>query len=293
MTRAADQVVTPDAVVVDVAPAGLATRVAAILIDLLLMGMAWFVVFFLAGLAVGVAAPGSSGVSPTVVVIAVLSLTFAVLFGYPVASETLWRGRTIGKAALGLRVVTTDGAPVRFRHAAIRAALSLVDFYATSGAAAVLTALMSRRTQRLGDLAAGTVVVRERTGAPRTQPVWFAPPPGWEDFATSLDVGALDARDYATVRQFLLRAPSLRVDARRRLAGDLASGLAVRLHRSLQGVDPEGFLWCVAARLQQRGVAPATRRSQVAAAPTPQQASGQPAAPSPAAPPRGPFAPPQ
>ena len=91
-------------------------------------------------------------------------LTFVVLWGYPTVMETLWRGRTIGKIALGLRVVTVEGAPVRFRHAAIRATLGLVDFLLTSGAGAVVSVLMTHRSQRLGDLVAGTVVLRERTG---------------------------------------------------------------------------------------------------------------------------------
>jgi uncharacterized RDD family membrane protein YckC len=92
----------------------------------------------------------------------VLLLVFALQFGYPVGFETLWRGRTPGKAAMGLRVVTVEGAPVRFRHAATRAAIGLLELTGTAGAIAVIASLSSARGQRLGDLAAGTLVIRER-----------------------------------------------------------------------------------------------------------------------------------
>jgi uncharacterized RDD family membrane protein YckC len=105
-------------------------------------------------------------------------LTFAVLWGYPTAMETLWRGRSLGKAALGLRVVTIEGAPVRFRHAAIRATLGVVDFLLTAGGAAVISVLLTPRSQRLGDLVAGTVVLRERTGLRPPVAVEFPVPGG-------------------------------------------------------------------------------------------------------------------
>ena len=98
----------------------------------------------------------------------VLPATFIVLWATRSSCETLWRGRTLGKAALGLRVVTVEGAPVRFRHAAIRATLGLVDFFAhVRRARCSRSLLLTRRSQRLGDLVAGTIVLRERTARPR------------------------------------------------------------------------------------------------------------------------------
>src|SRR4029079_11871859 len=111
----------------------------------------------------------SSGEEPSAAMVIVSVITsFAVFFGYPVACETLWNGQTIGKMALGLRVRTREGTPVRFRHAAIRASLGIVEFYVTFGLAALLSIPFTRDHQRLGDLAAGTVVMRERTAGAKT-----------------------------------------------------------------------------------------------------------------------------
>jgi RDD family len=167
--------------------------------------------------------------------------------------ETLWRGRTIGKAVMGLRVVTVEGAPVRFRHALVRAALGLVDFYATSGGAAVLCILATKRNQRLGDLAAGTLVLRDRVPRQSLAAVTFSPPPGWEPYAATLDVTALGPADYQAVRSFLLRAATLDPPTRDRLAREIATAVLPRLHHQPPpGIPAEGFLICVAARYQAR-----------------------------------------
>ena len=169
--------------------------------------------------------PAALGETPAVI----LSLVglFLIFFGYPIGCETLWDGRTVGKAALGLRVRTKEGAPVRFRHAAIRGALSLVDFWLTLGLAATLSVLLTRDSQRLGDLAAGTLVLRERTAASGTSAAFaFYPPPGWEPYAASLDVAAMTDEQYGLVRGYLLRATEMTPAARQHLALRLANPLA-------------------------------------------------------------------
>ena len=148
--------VSPEAVPLDLPEATVGSRGAALLIDWTLQGLILVVV--------GLAAQSAmqAAVLPDwVATTAGLVLTFLVWFGYPIAFETAWDGggRTPGKAALGLRVVTVEGAPVRFRHAAVRTALGLVDFVATFGLGAVVSSLVSRRHQRLGDMVAGTLVV--------------------------------------------------------------------------------------------------------------------------------------
>ncbi|HWB73158.1 MAG TPA: RDD family protein [Egibacteraceae bacterium] len=244
-------IVTPEAVRLDLETAGLGSRTAAALIDLTIQFSALYALGLAGALiaaSVGPGLPGWLGVT------LVLLLVFALLFGYPLALETLWRGRTIGKAALGLRVVTVEGAPVRFRHAFARAALGLVDFYATFGAAAVLSVLLSRRNQRLGDLVAGTVVLRERSAQRAPTSVRFAVPPGAESYAATVDPAGLTVDDYRTVREFLLRAPGLRPEVRADLAARIARPLAARVrHRPPAGVGPELFLACLAARYQRRG----------------------------------------
>ncbi len=247
-------VYTPEAVRVDLPIADVGSRTLSIIIDLVVMLTLLYVVLLLAVGALGVALSGAGTDAAWPVVVLVLLLNFLVLWGYPVGCETLFGGRTAGKAALGLRVVTLEGAPVRFRHAAIRGLFAFLDFYLLLGIPALITALVTRRAQRLGDLAAGTVVVKDRGGqAGSDQPVWWQVPPALQGYATTLDVRGLGAGDYALVRRFLLRAGDLRPEHRARVATDLANALAQRMrHQPPPGTHPEALLLCVAA-LMQRG----------------------------------------
>lgn len=238
--------VTPEAVPLDLQPAGLGSRFVGLLIDWAVQFLLGFAVLLL-GIGLSVGDFGGIGIA------LFFLLGFLVLLGYPVALETLWRGRTVGKAAMGLRVVTTEGGPVRFRHAAIRAALGLVDFMLTSGAAAVISVLATRNNQRLGDLVAGTLVLRERTGLPPPEAAEFTVPGGLEWYAASLDVSRMTADDYRALRAFLLRAPTLDYRIRYQLAVGLADPLSERV-RPLPptGIHPAWYLICVAAVYQQR-----------------------------------------
>ena len=277
-------IVTPEAVRLDFESANLGSRCIALLLDLLLQGVVLVVVLSAgAALSSGI----GDGLPDWVGIVMVLLLVFAVLWGYPIAFETLWRGRTLGKAAVGLRVVTREGAPVRFRHAAIRAALSLVDLWLTFGGAAVVSILATPRQQRLGDLVAGTLVLRERTAQRAPAPVRFAVPPGAESYAASIDASGMTADDYADVRAFLLRAASLAPDARARIGTQLARRVADKLaHTPPQGVTPELFLVAAATRYQQR-----TQPGGTQAAPRwPAAGMPSPAAPGPVAAPSGPPA---
>ena len=231
--------------------ATLGSRVLAILLDLSiqLTGL----VLLLLGLA-GVSAATSASLPGWVAAVIVTFLVFLVIFGYPAILETVWNGKTVGKRVLGIRVVTTEGAPIRFRQAAIRAALELVDFFIPPGGlVACVSVLLTRDDQRLGDLAAGTFVVHERTANPSAAPVWFPPPWGYESYAATLDVAALDAEDYELVRSFLLRANSLTSGARIQIAGRLARPIGRLVHQlPPPGMPDELFLACVAAAYQQR-----------------------------------------
>ena len=111
-----------------------------------------------------------------------LVLTFLILVGYPIAMETLWNGRTLGKAAMGLRVVTQEGGPIRFRHAAIRGIFGLIEIWIFLGSIAVVAIIFSKRNQRVGDMVAGTIVLRERSVASPGVAVSFPPPPGYEAY---------------------------------------------------------------------------------------------------------------
>src|SRR4051794_29693460 len=89
-------------------------------------------------------------------------VTVVVLIGYPTILETLTRGRTLGKLAVGLRVVADDGGPERFRQALVRALAGFLEFWTLLGSPALLTSMLNSRGKRLGDLFAGTIVIQDK-----------------------------------------------------------------------------------------------------------------------------------
>ena len=239
---------TPEAVVLQFETGGIASRLLAGLIDLAVQG----VVGLLLLLGFGILADAGVGFGGFGAALVYLFI-FLLLFAYPAAFETLWRGRTPGKAALGLRVVTVEGAPARFRHAAIRSILGLVDKWLLTGLVGVLALLFTERNQRLGDLVAGTLVLRERTGAKAPTAVRFPPPRGLEGYVATLDPAGVGDEEYRAVRAFLLRAATLPPAVRHQLAAQLAVPLVARLRTTPPyGVGPEVFLACVAAAAQAR-----------------------------------------
>lgn len=240
MQPAAPALVTPEAVVLDLRTATVASRSLAKILDVLIE--------LLAGL-VAVAVLTMSKASETTFIIVVSFLSFLAVFGYSAAWESLWRGRTPGKAALGLRVVTDEGAPIGPRHAIIRAVLGPVDIVI-----GVESMLLSSRDRRIGDVVAGTVVLRDKVpGATAAPPFWFTPPPGCETFATSLDTGRLSPADQAVIRSFLLRWWEFDDQSRLNLAAWLAGPLVARLApRPPAWLAPDLYLLCVMAARQRR-----------------------------------------
>jgi len=241
-----DGIVTPEAVVLDVETAGVASRVFAGIIDFAIqLGILW----------VGVMLLAISGIADTSSFnMGMVLLVAAVLMGYPVVSETLMRGRTIGKRALGLRAVTLEGAPIRFRHASLRMMGGLVDrFLPPLGVTGMLMVMGTARHQRVGDLIAGTMVIRDPDRTPLPPAVWFPVPVGLEAFAATIDPTAMTDQQYTVIRTFLIRNRELSVDARYSLAVDLAARAAVTLrHDGLGRVHPEAYLLCVISRYQRR-----------------------------------------
>lgn len=243
-------VITPEAVRLEFQAASVGTRSLALILDLMLQGLALTVI------SLGIGLVATTGVGPQLPewlgVTLLLLVFFAILWGYPTVFETTM-GRTPGKAAMGLRVVTREGAPVSFRHAAIRASFALIDLYGTVGGVAVLTVLLSRREQRLGDLVAGTLVLRERSAMPPPQPLRFTVPAGLEDYARSVDPAVIDAAGYQAIRTFLRRAGSFPPEVRWRVAREIAEPIVGRLgQRPPAQIGPELFLVCLAARYQER-----------------------------------------
>src|SRR5512142_2214205 len=212
------QVVTGEAVAIDLRVARLGSRTVAALLDAVVQVVA------MVGLLLALR-PVIEASDPTLVAALVLLVYVVGIVGYPVAFEALWRGQTPGKAAMGLRVVRDDGGPIRFRQALVRGLVGAVAERPGPflGAPAVVTMLVTERSKRLGDVLAGTVVLQERvpsTGAP----VPGMPPPlaGW---APTLDLSGLGDDLALAARQFLGRAGELSPAAREQLGGQLVAAV--------------------------------------------------------------------
>ncbi|MFI6107438.1 RDD family protein [Streptomyces sp. NPDC051310] len=211
---------TGDAVVLGLQPARLPSRALALLIDLAVVWAAYLLISV--GLAIATASLDEAAG------MAVSIATFLlVLVGAPIAVETLSHGRSLGKLACGLRVVRDDGGPIRFRHALVRGAMGVVEILMSFGVIACIASLVSARGRRIGDVFAGTLVVRERVPAARAMPV--PPPPPWlvGRFA-ALDLSAVPDELWLAVRQYLTRMRQLDPHVGRELAERLADELVAR-----------------------------------------------------------------
>lgn len=175
------------------------------------------------------------------------SASFAMIFFYDVLFEVLGGGRTPGKRANGLRVVRGGGRPITFSRSALRNVLRLIDIMPGMYAVGMTVIFISPRNQRVGDLAAGTYVVRDRVGyTPRTGRATERPQIDASPAAT-WDVTAISAQDVAAVRAFLERRYELRDDARRAIANELASRLRPRVGGVPSELLNEQFLELLAA----------------------------------------------
>lgn len=182
-------------------------------------------------------------------------LSFALLWGYYLLFEMIWNGQSPGKRWVGLRVLKGNGGPISFVDSAIRNLVRVVDFLPAYYGIGVIVMFLNNRAQRLGDLAAGTVVVRERNEVTLASLAATAPSPSTVqgDSSADLDVTPLTADDYDLIVRFFQRRSELanRAD----LACKLALVIAARLGLSLQERSPlaaEKFLEQVADACRRR-----------------------------------------
>lgn len=282
------------------APAGVGSRVIAALIDSLIQDIALVVLILL-----DVALAGSADVAAIAALVIVEVIL--VLAGYPIVFEWLSRGRTVGKLALGLRVVRDDGGPIAFRHALVRGLAGFILekpglLFPLTTLAGVITMSASGREKRMGDMMAGTVVLNERSS-----PQALAPLPTWvpvplQPWVVSLDMHRLDDRLALSARQFVTRAHAMSYAAQAAIGEELRRRvLAVTAPPPPAGTPTPVLLLSVLAERRRRAAgirSPAGPPSPVAPPAWPPTAP--PAGPSftkPAAPPArpqsdGPFAPP-
>lgn len=239
------RIATPEGVSLDLTLAGVGSRFSAGLIDLTIQ------LAILAALSGGfLIGGGFSGWSGA----AFLIFAFLLFAGYDVLFEVLNSGRTPGKGLNGIRVVCVDGSPVRFLTSTIRNVLRLIDmlFFYLVG---ITSILVTKRNQRVGDLAAGTLVVRERLAADSEKAHPYrnaaaAPQPQGE--WRSWDVGGVTDEELSAVRSFLARRYDLTPEARQQLADKLAEGLRQRVPGLADNVSSESLLLGLVAAKEHR-----------------------------------------
>lgn len=238
-----DDLVVGEGVALDVPAASFGPRVLAALVDVaitiaLLLGLL-ITLFQVTG-----------GTSATATIVAITS-TVTALVVWPVAWESLTRGRTPGKWAFGLRTVRTDGGPISGGHALMRSLLAVVEIWMLSAVPALISALVTGRGQRVGDLVAGTYVVRERAHLEPRVPTRM--PPELAQWARSADIAPLPRGLSVALRRVLAADAQLTPQSRERLVRDLAGRLTPLVSPPPpRGTHPMAFLAAVAAERRRR-----------------------------------------
>ncbi|MBB5830931.1 RDD family protein [Brachybacterium aquaticum] len=241
-----DALITGDAVLLDLRPASFAVRMVSAALDGVLQ------IGLLVGGALAVVwVAERSGMDDGFIAAGVLLSSILAYVGYPVLCELLLHGKSVGRLVMGTRVVRDDGGPVHVRQSVLRAVMAMLEIWSTSGAIALTCSVIDRRSRRLGDLLAGTMVIQERmrTLEPQRTEVPYA----LRDWARSADVGRLPLTLTQDIRAFLPRASTINPDSRHQLSRDL-------LQRTLPhvapapppGTPPEEFLAAVLAERSRR-----------------------------------------
>jgi uncharacterized RDD family membrane protein YckC len=218
------EVVTGEAVVLEVPCARFPSRVLALAVDLGIQ--LTMIIVLLIIVALSAAHQGMNGAAVAAITITGIVL---ILVGYPIVWETATRGRSPGKLALGLRVVSDDGGPERFRQALVRGLATVVDFWLVPfiGVPALICSLLSAKGKRLGDVFAGTFVVQQRLPARRgAAPVTS---PELADWASSLELSGLSDQTAAVAGRYLSRLPELAPGARSELGDRISAAVRAQV----------------------------------------------------------------
>jgi len=241
------EVRTPESIAFSYELAGVGSRFLAVVVDLIVQVVILLLLLwgFLAGVAhvpaIGAVIPktsaGSDRLASSLVSALIVAIVFIIFFGYFILFEALWNGQTPGKKLLGIRVVRDGGYPVDFMASMVRNLIrvgeAILGFYAISAVVAVL----SPQNKRVGDLAAGTIVVRDsRMDSPqdmlreaRAEPVYAA-------------TAYVSGEERAIIRRFLDRRSDFVAERRAELAHQLADRVRPRVSQEMQRLDDEDLL---------------------------------------------------
>lgn len=232
------ELVTGEAVALDLRATGFVLRGAGAAIDWLLYVGAYVLVVVLVLPSV-VAALSLDEAATAAVALATLVLVLVVV---PTVVEVLSHGKSLGKLAVGARIVRDDGGAIGFRHAFIRALTAVLEIFFTFGGLAALVALLNGRAKRLGDLLAGTYSQYERMSR-EIVPV-YGVPVALEEWAKTADVARMPDRVARRIASFLRQAPGLTPATRVRLGRELAFEASAWVS-PVPAVDAELFLAAV------------------------------------------------
>ncbi|MFD5398424.1 RDD family protein [Streptomyces sp. NPDC127097] len=240
------ELVTGEAVVLGLRPARLPSRGLAVAVD---VAVAWVTYI---GISLILVSATSSMDSAAVAAVSVAAFVL-VQVGIPIVIETLSQGRSLGKLICGLRVVREDGGPIRFRHALVRGAMGAIEIVMTMGVVAAIASLVSARGRRLGDVFAGTLVIRERLPVAEAGTALPPPPPWLVAELGALDLSRVPDGWWLTVRQYLARMGQLDPQVSGAMAGRLAEDLrGFTGVPAPAGVHPAAYLAAVAGERQTR-----------------------------------------
>ncbi len=240
---------TPESVELEFTLAGIGNRAWALLIDYFILAAIatlFIVVWVTVAVQLGDLWTGIFGKQANLWLIAIGFITsFAIYAGYFVFFETLWHGQTPGKRFAKIRVVRDDGRPVGLQQVTLRALLRPVDEFFYLGA---LFIIFNNREKRLGDLAAGTIVIQvQRPLASTTLTISEEAKPIYEHLLLVTDLSALLPDDFAVIREYLLRRGVMSTKARMNLALELTKQVQdiIDLQKLPENVVPDVFLEAV------------------------------------------------
>jgi uncharacterized RDD family membrane protein YckC len=217
---------TPEQIALEYTLASAGSRFLAIAVDTAIQ-----LVFLLALVLLLVAARVVAGTGfvtwATWVQAAVLLAYFVLMYGYFATFEALWSGQTPGKRLIGLRVISTSGRPITTFDSILRNLLRIVDSIPVIYAVGLVSVFLTARNQRLGDLAAGTVVVHEQGLRHGASPTLAVAP-------VRLGADRLEPREVEAIETFIKRRDDLSMYRRERAAHQLATHLRERLSLAIE-----------------------------------------------------------
>jgi uncharacterized RDD family membrane protein YckC len=239
-----DELLTGEAVALDLRPAGFVLRAAGAAIDFIL-----YLGAYLIGLFVFFFAAAGANLDPAVApIISIGGLVLFIVIA-PIVVETLSHGRSLGKLAVGARIVRDDGGAISVRHSFIRALLGVFEIYGTVGGGAILVGMLNSKAKRLGDMLAGTYSQHERI--PAFQPPVYGVPLELVDWAKTADVARMPDPLARRIAHFLAQASGLSAATRERLGQQLAREASLFVFPIPSG-SAELFLAAVAAVRRER-----------------------------------------